>query len=65
MKFLKQAAYIRYVIANLSKFAQINLLTFTESFSQRILENEKGPGTSFPASFFIEFFDKKLFCNIS
>ena len=37
MKFLKQAIYIRYVIANLSKYVQISMLTSTESFSQRIL----------------------------
>ena len=37
MKFLKQATYIRYVIAKLSKFVQISMLTSTESSLQRIL----------------------------
>ena len=37
MKFLKQATYIRFVIANLSKFVQINILTSAETFLQRIL----------------------------
>ena len=60
MKFLKQAIYIRYVIANLSKFDQISMLTFTESFSQRIFQKLKWPETSFQATFFEEFFDKKI-----
>ena len=28
-------------------------------------KNEKGAGSSFQATFFIEFFDKKFFCNIT
>ena len=38
MKFLKQATYIGYVIAKLSKSIQISMLTSLESFLQRILE---------------------------
>ena len=36
MKFLKQATYIGYEIAKVSKFVQINMQTFSDSFSQRI-----------------------------
>ena len=39
--FLKQPTYIRYVIPNLSKFIQINMLTSTEYILQRILWNLK------------------------
>ena len=35
---MKQATYIRFVIANLSKFVQISILTSTESFLQKGLE---------------------------
>ena len=41
MIFLKQATYIRYVIAKLSKFVQISMLTSTESFLQRNLWKSK------------------------
>ena len=51
MIFLKQGIYIRYVIAKLSKFV------FYRGFS----ENWKGPGTSFQATIFIEFFDNFFF----
>ena len=37
VKFLKQATSFRYVIGNLSQFVQISMLTFKESFLQRIL----------------------------
>ena len=37
MKFLKKATYVRYVIAKLSKFSQISMLTSLDSFLQRIL----------------------------
>ena len=36
-KFLKQATYIGYVKAKLSKSVQISMLTSLESFLQRIL----------------------------
>ena len=36
VKFLKQAIYIRYVLAKLSKFFQISTLTFSDPFLQRI-----------------------------
>ena len=38
MKFLKQADYIEYVMAKLSKYVEIGKQTFTDSFSQWILE---------------------------
>ena len=47
MKFLKQATYIGYAIAKQSKFIQISTLPSLELFLQRILEKQKGPGTSF------------------
>ena len=56
MKFLKQATYIGYVIAKLSKSFQICMLTSLE-----FLENQKEPGTSLQAIFLIEFFDKKIY----
>ena len=37
MKFLKEATYIRYVIAKLSKYVQINMLTSSDFFLQKIL----------------------------
>ena len=43
MKFLKQATYTKYVIANLSKCVQINMSTFTGSFLPRILWKLKRP----------------------
>ena len=58
MKFLKQATYIRYVIAKLLKFIQIKMQASSDSFLQRILWKLKGPGTSFQVSFFTEYFDK-------
>ena len=36
MKFLKQAAYIRYVVAKLSKFVQISMQTFWPEDSLKI-----------------------------
>ena len=66
MKFVKQATYIRYVIANLSKFVQIRMLTSTESFCKGFCENLKESGTSFQATLYVEFFNKKsIFCNIA
>ena len=38
MKFLKQAIYVRYVIAKLPKFFEISLQTSLDSFLQRILQ---------------------------
>ena len=37
MKFLKQATNVRYVIAKLLKFVQLNMQTFSDSFLPRIL----------------------------
>ena len=50
MKFLNVATFIRYVLAKLSKFVQI---------SAHILLTEDS-ATSFQATFFIKFFDKKF-----
>ena len=55
MKFLKQATYIRYVLAKLLKFIQITMQTFRGFF-----ENWKGPGTSFQVTFFVEYFGKNV-----
>ena len=38
-KFLKQASYIRCVIAKLSKFIQISMQTFSNSFYRQFFEN--------------------------
>ena len=37
VKFLKQASYVRYVIAKLLRFVQISMQTYSEFFLQRIL----------------------------
>ena len=58
MKLLKQATYIRYVLAKLSKFVQISTQTSSDSFNKGLFENYKGPGTSFQA---IQIFDKKCY----
>ena len=60
MKLLKQTTYVRYVLAKLSKFVQTSTKTSSDPFYRGVFENEKGPGTSFQAKFFIEFFDKKF-----
>ena len=54
MKLLKQATYIKYVLAKLSKFVQITTQNPPQdSFLQKILWKLKGPGTSFQTVFFI------------
>ena len=60
MKLLKQAIYIRYVLAKLSKFVQISTQTSPIPFYRGFFENKKRPGTSFQATTFIEFLDKKF-----
>ena len=50
MKFLKKSTYIRYIIAKLSKLAQISMLAATDSF---IAEVQK------------IYFVKNLFCNVT
>ena len=47
MKLLKQATYIRYVSAKLSKFIQISAQTLSDFFYKKFFENQKGPGTSY------------------
>ena len=42
MKFLKQATYMRYVLAKLSKFVQISTLTSPDFFSEESLKIKKG-----------------------
>ena len=59
MKLSKQATYIRYVLAKLSKFVQIRTQTSSDSILQRIFELDFG--TSFQARFFMETFDKKFY----
>ena len=39
MKILKQATYIRYVVAKLLKFVQISMLTYSDSFYRGSFEN--------------------------
>ena len=39
MKYLKHATYIKYVIAKLSKFAQISMQTYSDFFLQKIPRN--------------------------
>ena len=41
LKFLKQTTYVRYLIAKLSKYVQISMLTSSESFLQRIKKGLK------------------------
>ena len=47
MKFLKQATYIRYVIAKLLKFFHISMQTFLDSFLQRIRWKSRRPWSYF------------------
>ena len=54
MKFLKEATYIRYVIAQ-NQHADLHKFMLTEDS----LKIKKRPRTSFQATFFIEFLDKK------
>ena len=59
MKYLKQTTFIRYVLANLSKFVQISMLNL---FSLKIKKDlELVSGSHFSQNFLI----KKLFCDIS
>ena len=60
MKFLKQATYIRHVIAKLSKFVLISMQTSPDSLLERILCKLKGSGTSFQAIFFTSSFNKNF-----
>ena len=55
-KFLKQATYIRYVIAKLLKFVQITMLTSLDSFLQRILWKLKKAWNKFPGHIFYRIF---------
>ena len=63
MKFLKQATYIRYVLANLSKFVKIVCRPPWIIFYGGSFENRKGPRSGFQVTFFIEFLDLK-FCFV-
>ena len=56
MKFLKQATYIRYVLAKLSKYVQISTLTSSDSFLQRIHWKLKRTWVHFSWNFFIKRF---------
>ena len=46
MELVKQAAYIRYVIAKISKFVQVNMPTFSTSFFRSALWGGVGPGAA-------------------
>ena len=56
MKFLKQPAYIRYVIGKLSKFVKTSMHTSSDSFYREFYENQNGFETSIRTTFFIIFF---------
>ena len=60
MKLLKRAAYVRYVIAKLSKFVQISMQTSSDSFLQRILWEFKRTWNQFPGHIFHWIFDKRF-----
>ena len=52
----EETTYNRYLLAKLSKFVHISMLTSSDSFSQRIFwKLKKRSGTSFQATFLIEF----------
>ena len=59
-KILKQATYIKYVIAKLSKFVQISMLTFSESFLQRVLRKLIRAWNQFLGHIFHIIFHKKI-----
>ena len=46
MGLVKQAAYIGYVIAKISKFVQVNVPTFSTSFFRSALWGGVGPGAA-------------------
>ena len=59
MNFLEQADCIRHEIAKLSNMVQ-PACKFPQIPDHRgFFENNKGPGTSFQATFFADFFDEK------
>ena len=57
VKFLKCPAFIRYVIAKISRFAKSTCTHPQSPFYRGFSENQKGHGSSFQATFFIRFFD--------
>ena len=57
MKLLKQATYIRYALAKLSKFVQISIQTSLDFLTEDSLKIKKGLELV-TRTFFIEFFDK-------
>ena len=55
-EIFEETTYNRYLLAKLSKFVHISMLTSSDSFSQRIFwKLKRGSGTSFKTTFFIEF----------
>ena len=58
MIFLTEATYIRYVIANYQNLSKSAHRPPQIPFYRGFFENQEGPGTSFQATLFIEFFDK-------
>ena len=56
-----EASYLHWIcIKKLSKFFQICMQTTSDSFLHGIPWKTKEPGTSFQATFFVEFFGKKF-----
>ena len=60
MKFLKQADFLGFVIAKLSKHDKISIQISLNFFLQKILKSDKGPGTNFQTTFFVELYDKNF-----
>ena len=60
MKFLKQPAYIGYVIAKLSKLVKISMQTYSDLFLDDSFKIKKGLGPSFQLTFFIKYIDKNF-----
>ena len=66
IKFFNQATYIKYVIAKLSKFVRISMLTLSDSFLQRIIWKLNRAWNWFSGHIFHRFFWWKIvFCNIT
>ena len=62
MKFLKQATYIRYETAKLSKFVQNSMVTSTESFlAEDSLKTIKGLELVFRPYFSYNFLTRKIY----
>ena len=58
---MKQATYIRYVIAKLLRFVQIACWPLQSPMCRGFFENITGVGTSFKTTFLIYFFDNNFY----